>query len=126
MRERRDVDPRRVAKPYGVVRVALVELGPGGADQEQGHAFGVVVELFEEGVAKVRDATAASLTFNRLIRQAHRWLSIAFTLLVIANFVGLALHKQSTALGLATLVPLFLLLFSGLYMFALPYLPKRD
>lgn len=66
------------------------------------------------------------MPFNRLVRQTHRWLSVAFTLLVIANFVGLAMHRQSTALGLATLVPLILLLFSGLYMFALRYLPKRD
>jgi len=63
---------------------------------------------------------------DRVIRQTHRWLSIVFTLLVIANFVGLAIHKQSTTLGLSALVPLFLLLFSGLYMFIRPYFRRRD
>ena len=66
------------------------------------------------------------MNFGRLIRQTHRWLSIVFTLLVIANFAALALHRQSTALGLAALVPLFLLLFSGLYMFFRPYFTRRD
>jgi hypothetical protein len=65
------------------------------------------------------------MNWNRLIRQAHRWLSIAFTLLVIANFAALALHKQSTALGLMALAPLFLLLFSGLYMFFRPYFIRQ-
>lgn len=58
------------------------------------------------------------------IRQIHRWLSIAFTLAVIANFVALALHRQEVWIGLMALAPLFLLLFSGLYMFALPYVAK--
>lgn len=65
------------------------------------------------------------MKLDRLIRQTHRWLSIAFTLLVIANFVGLAMHRQSTALGLATLAPLFLLLLSGLYMFFRPYFARE-
>ena len=55
------------------------------------------------------------------IRQTHRWLSIVFTLMVIANFIALGLGKEETWMGLVVLVPLFLLLFSGLYMFALPY-----
>lgn len=58
------------------------------------------------------------------IRQAHRWLSIAFTLLVIANFVALAFGRETTWMGLVVLAPLFLLLFSGLYMFALPYVRR--
>jgi hypothetical protein len=67
------------------------------------------------------------VTLNQWIRQIHRWLSVLFTLLVIANFVanGLQLNPQFTmALGGFTLIPLFLLLFSGLYLFALPYFPK--
>jgi hypothetical protein len=61
------------------------------------------------------------------IRQIHRWLSMVFTVLVIANFVanGAGLDEQLTmALGGITLIPLFLLLFSGLYLFALPYLRR--
>ena len=61
---------------------------------------------------------------SAFVRQAHRVLSIVFTLLVLANFVAnfVALPEQATLiLGLVTLIPLFLLLFSGLYLFALPY-----
>lgn len=60
-----------------------------------------------------------------LIRQAHRWLSIAFTLSVIANFVAMGLGEPPRLLVYAPLAPLFLLLFSGLYMFVLPYTAKR-
>ena len=67
------------------------------------------------------------MNWSHWIRQTHRWLSVAFTLLVIANFIanGLHLNEQFTmGLGLLTLIPLFSLLFSGLYLFALPYLKK--
>jgi archaellum biogenesis protein FlaJ (TadC family) len=57
---------------------------------------------------------------NRL-RQLHRWLSIAFTLAVIANTVALVAQKQMVWLGFVALVPLLLLMATGLYMFALPY-----
>jgi len=60
------------------------------------------------------------------IRQSHRWLSIAFTLTVIANFVSLALRPGAPPdwVTYSPLLPLFLLMFSGLYMFALPYAAK--
>lgn len=55
------------------------------------------------------------------IRQGHRWLSILFTLAVIANFAAMALGEPPPWVVYAPLPPLFLLLASGLYMFALPY-----
>lgn len=58
------------------------------------------------------------------IRQTHRWLSIAFTVTVIANFVALAQGGGTQPPPWITylpLLPLALLLFSGLYMFFLPY-----
>lgn len=58
---------------------------------------------------------------NALIRQTHRWLSIAFTLAVIVNIVALMQKAQAFWIGLLALVPLILLLVSGLYLFALPY-----
>ena len=64
---------------------------------------------------------------SRLIRQAHRWLSILFTLTVIANFVALAVLKGEQPPPLITyspLLPLFLLMFSGLYLFVLPYVAR--
>lgn len=68
------------------------------------------------------------MKWSSWFRQAHRWLSIAFTLLVVANVVvNFVVHgPEALALwvGLSTLVPLFLLLCTGLYLFALPYVPK--
>ena len=62
------------------------------------------------------------------VRQIHRWLSIAFTVTVIANFVALALvqgKEQPPAwVTYSPLLPLFLLLFTGLYLFVLPYATK--
>jgi cellulose synthase/poly-beta-1,6-N-acetylglucosamine synthase-like glycosyltransferase len=55
------------------------------------------------------------------IRQAHRWLSIIFTVAVAANFVAMAFGEPSPWVVYSPLPPLFLLLFSGLYMFVLPY-----
>ncbi|MFE0753586.1 hypothetical protein ACFW16_06525 [Inquilinus sp. NPDC058860] len=59
------------------------------------------------------------------VRQIHRWLSIAFTATVIANFVAMALGEPPGWVVYAPLLPLFLLLFTGLYMFVLPYAAGR-
>jgi hypothetical protein len=59
------------------------------------------------------------------IRQIHRWLSIIFTLTVLANFTAMAVGKPPSWIVYSPLPPLFLLLFTGLYMFALPYIAKR-
>jgi hypothetical protein len=62
---------------------------------------------------------------SMLIRQTHRWLSIAFTLGVITYIVAMSGGKQPPYwLGLFALAPLILLLVSGLYLFALPYVLK--
>jgi hypothetical protein len=58
---------------------------------------------------------------NKLIRQTHRWLSIAFTLTVIANFVAMTQGQPPAWVTYSPLLPLALLLFSGLYLFVLPY-----
>jgi hypothetical protein len=65
------------------------------------------------------------MNWNNWIRQTHRWLSIAFTVTVIANFVTLGLKKQIDWVTYSPLVPLAFLLFSGLYMFVLPYANRR-
>ena len=64
------------------------------------------------------------MDWNKLIRQTHRWLSIAFTVAVIANVVAMMQEKQAVWVGGLALIPLILLLLSGLYMFALPYAAK--
>ena len=60
------------------------------------------------------------------IRQVHRWLSMAFTLAVVANIVALTMRIQATWIGLMAFVPLLPLLATGLYLFALPYLSRRS
>ena len=62
---------------------------------------------------------------SKLIRQSHRWVSIIFTATVLANFVTMAFGQPPMWVAYAPLIPLFLLLFSGLYMFVLPYACKR-
>jgi hypothetical protein len=59
------------------------------------------------------------------IRQTHRWLSIAFMGMAIANIVALAMNLQVAWLGLLALLPLIPLLLTGLYMFVLPYVARR-
>jgi len=59
------------------------------------------------------------------IRQIHRWLSIIFTATVIANLVTMSLGTPPAWVVYSPLPPLFLLLFTGLYMFVLPYAAKR-
>jgi hypothetical protein len=61
------------------------------------------------------------MNWNKWVRQTHRWLSIAFTVTVIANFVALARGTPPAWVTYSPLLPLALLLFSGLYLFVLPY-----
>jgi hypothetical protein len=70
-------------------------------------------------------AATKEVRVGKWIRQAHRWLSIIFTVTVIANFVAMALGEPPAWLVYSPLPPLFLMLVTGLYMFVLPYLPKR-
>jgi cellulose synthase/poly-beta-1,6-N-acetylglucosamine synthase-like glycosyltransferase len=65
------------------------------------------------------------LNWNDWIRQTHRWLSIVFTLTVIANFVTMAFGQPPAYVVYSPLPPLFLMLATGLYMFFLPYVSKR-
>lgn len=65
------------------------------------------------------------MNWNNGIRQFHRWVSITFTLTVAANFVAMAMGKPPMWLVYSPLPFLFLLLFTGLYMFALPYVAGR-
>jgi hypothetical protein len=59
------------------------------------------------------------------IRQIHRWLSIVFTVTVIANFVALSQGTPPPWITYSPLPPLAFMLFTGLYMFVLPYTAKR-
>jgi membrane protein CcdC involved in cytochrome C biogenesis len=60
------------------------------------------------------------LNWNHWVRQVHRWLSIIFTVAVIVTFVAVA-RQAPVWVSYLPLPPLFLLLFTGLYLFVLPY-----
>ncbi|MEG3635937.1 hypothetical protein [Micromonospora palythoicola] len=59
------------------------------------------------------------------IRQTHRWLAIAFTVTVAVTFVALAQEDPVEWLAYLPLLPLALLMLTGLYLFVLPYVTKR-
>ncbi|MGC1274318.1 MAG: hypothetical protein WBC44_11475 [Planctomycetaceae bacterium] len=60
------------------------------------------------------------MNWNYWVRQIHRWVSIAFTVTVITNFVALAQgsgEMPPTWVTYSPLLPLALLLLTGLYLF---------
>lgn len=61
------------------------------------------------------------MNWNRGVRQTHRWLSVAFTVAVLVNIVAVVQGRYTSTLGLLAVVPLVFQLFTGLYLFALPY-----
>ena len=64
---------------------------------------------------------------NLWIRQFHRWMSIAFTLTVAANFIVMARGTPPAWVTYSPLAPLALLLLTGLYLFVLPHATRwRD
>ncbi len=66
------------------------------------------------------------MSLARFSRQSHRWLSIVFTLTVVLNFAWRAAAggEPPAWVTYSPLPPLFLQLFTGLYLFALPYLGR--
>ncbi len=55
------------------------------------------------------------MSWKKWIRQAHRWLSVAFT--VIVNGAAVAEKKYTNSLGLVAVFTLALQFFTGLYLF---------
>ena len=66
------------------------------------------------------------MNWSKWIRQTHRWLSIIFTLTVAANFITMAFGQPPAWVVYSPLLPLFLLLFSGLDRFVLPYVARSS
>jgi hypothetical protein len=54
-------------------------------------------------------------------RRVHRWVGLAFTATVIANFLVRARGEPPAWVTYSPLLPLAVLLLTGLYLFALPY-----
>ena len=65
------------------------------------------------------------MTGNTWVRRIHRGLSIAFTVTVVATTVALTRDEPVLWVSYLPLLPLALLLFTGLYLFALPYTARR-
>ncbi len=69
------------------------------------------------------------MNWSKWVRQTHRWLSVTFTVLVIVNivlnFVAPAPEQFTFWVGILTLLPLVLLMLTGLYLFLLPYAARR-
>ena len=58
---------------------------------------------------------------SKLIRQLHRWISMLFVATIIITMVALAQPEPIVWVSYIPLLPLFLLLATGIYMFVLPY-----
>ncbi|HEV7278506.1 MAG TPA: hypothetical protein VGN80_19680 [Devosiaceae bacterium] len=65
------------------------------------------------------------MAWNKWIRQGHRWLGmILVATVIVASFAAATGQREDSWLFYLPLPPLFLLMFTGVYMFILPYLSK--
>ena len=84
-------------------------------------------KFFRSRPADGSNSKEVEMTWSMWIRQAHRWLAIIFTIIVAAIFIILGTGlRPDQWVYYAPLPPLFLLMFSGLYMFFLPYVQRRN
>lgn len=96
--------------------------------QKQALGLIQISSAFEFQTTDGMPSSEIPLSWNKLIRLSHRWLSIVFTLTVIANFVARAQTggaEPSPWITYSPLPPLAVMLLTGLYLFALPYIPKQ-
>ena len=82
-------------------------------------------QFFTPRPANQGNSTEGRMNFKQWVRQIHRWLAIVFTLTVVANFVAMSQGTPPMWIVYSPLPPLFLMMATGLYMFALPYMAKR-
>ena len=64
------------------------------------------------------------MSVSKWVRQIHRWVAIVFTVTVVVCFVALT-GILPFWVFYVPLLPLFLLMLTGLYMFVLPYAVRR-
>jgi heme A synthase len=64
------------------------------------------------------------MSWNKWIRQTHRWTSIALVVAIIINGVAVLEGKYNRNVGLLAVAPFAVLLLTGLYLFMLPYAAK--
>ncbi|MFC7378744.1 hypothetical protein [Brevundimonas sp. GCM10030266] len=61
-----------------------------------------------------------------LARQCHRWLALIFTGAVLLNVGALVLQIDALWLGFVALIPLILMMITGLCLFVAPYMRRKD
>jgi hypothetical protein len=64
------------------------------------------------------------MNWSKWIRASHRWFGMALIVLTIINAIAFSLGYAIPWLYYSPLVPLFLQMAGGLYLFVLPYLRK--
>jgi heme A synthase len=74
---------------------------------------------------RLKSREEVSMNWNKWIRQAHRWLSVAFTVAIVINGVAVLQGKYTAKLGLLAVFTLALQFFTGMYLFVLPYTTRR-
>jgi hypothetical protein len=65
------------------------------------------------------------MNWSHLIRQTHRWLSVCFVASIIVYMIVMSRGPVPGWMNAFPLGTLFLMLATGIYLFALPYLPRR-
>ncbi|MFN3815293.1 hypothetical protein [Brevundimonas sp.] len=66
------------------------------------------------------------MALSKWTRFFHRWVSILFIATVIAATIAAATGQSTQSpIFYLPLAPLFVLMITGLYMFALPYVRRR-
>ena len=61
------------------------------------------------------------MSWNKLLRTTHRWLAATFTVTVIITVIALLQKDPVVWVSYIPLLPLALLLLTGIYLFVLPY-----
>ena len=89
-------------------------------------ADAATVVAAELELATTADERLAALWRAVSQESAHRWISVVFTTAVIIVAVVVLVQEEPAAwVYLSPLLPLALLLLSGLYLFVMPYLRRR-
>ncbi|BCJ62561.1 hypothetical protein [Micromonospora endophytica] len=65
------------------------------------------------------------MNWNNAVRQTHRWTSVTFAVTMAVAFVAVAQADPVEWVFYLPLLPLALLLLTGLYLFVLPYARRR-
>jgi hypothetical protein len=73
----------------------------------------------------MNNTTRASVNWTRWFRRVHRWLAIVFTVSIVVTTVALLQDEPLIWVSYVPLLPLALLLITGLYMLAQPYVSGR-